>query len=105
MSIMVLNLACWIEITTLLFQNNFLLIASLANMFKNICFLLSASSRSAINIRFAKANNIADIQGKSVSQFTASTLVGAAIGLALSKIIDIKNLYQVVPVFLVLTAI
>jgi len=67
MSIVVLNLAFWVEITALAFPAHFLLIASLANVGKNICFMLSSASRASINLRFAKSNNIADIQGKSVS--------------------------------------
>jgi hypothetical protein len=67
MSIVVLNMAFWIEITALAYPAHFLLIASLANVGKNICFMLSSASRASINLSFAKANNIADIQGKAVS--------------------------------------
>lgn len=105
MSILVLNWAFWIEITALLKPQWFLLIASLANVGKNVCFMLSSVSRASINLSFAKANNIADIQGKSVSQFTASTLFGGGIGLALSRFIDITSLTHLVPTFLVLTGI
>jgi hypothetical protein len=41
--------------------------ASLANVGKNICFLLASASRGSINMRFAKRNNMGDISGKSVS--------------------------------------
>ena len=92
MSIFTLNLALWIEITALAFPQYFLLIASLANVGKNICFMLSSASRASINLRFAKKNNIADIQGKAVSQFTASTLIGVSGGLLLTKMIDITSL-------------
>ena len=61
MSIVVLNLAFWIEITALAMPQYFLAIASLSNVGKNICFMLSSASRASINLRFAKANNIADI--------------------------------------------
>jgi hypothetical protein len=84
-----LNISIYIEILTLKFPNHFLLLASTANIMKNICFLLSAASRASINVQFAKRNNIGDISGKSVSQFTASTLFGVGIGLILSKLIDI----------------
>jgi hypothetical protein len=105
MSIAVLNLAFWIEITALAFPQYFLAIASLANVGKNICFMLSSASRASINLRFAKANNIADIQGKSVSQFTASTLVGVGIGLCLTKLIDITSLYHLSATFFGLTIV
>jgi hypothetical protein len=45
-----LNLAIYIEILTLKFPGHFLLLASIANVSKNICFLLSAASRASINV-------------------------------------------------------
>ena len=89
MSSVALNISIYIEILTLQFPHMFLALASFANVLKNICFLLSSASRASINVRFAKRNNIGDISGKSVSQFTASTLFGVGVGLVLSKILDI----------------
>lgn len=100
-----LNASILIEIMTLKFPHLFLLLASIANMGKNICFLMAAASRAQINMRFAKQNNIADIAGKSVSMFTTSSLAGMTIGMGLSKIIDISQLSQLVPVFGILTFI
>lgn len=93
MAIFALNVAFYIEILTLSFPNHFLLLASLANVGKNICFLLASASRASINMQLSKNNNIGDISGKSVSQFTASTLIGGACGLLISKMIDITSLY------------
>jgi hypothetical protein len=73
-------------------------------MGKNICFLLAAASRATINVRFARRNNIGDIAGKAVSQFTASTLFGVGGGIVLSKIIDISMFWHLVPTFAILTA-
>ena len=87
-----LNISILIEILTLKYPHLFLFLASTANMGKNICFLMAAASRAQINMRFAKANNIADIAGKSVSLFTTSSLLGMGIGIGLSKIIDISQL-------------
>ena len=87
-----MNIAIYIEIMTLKFPTYFLALASIANVGKNICFLLASASRASINVRFAKRNNVGDISGKSVSQFTASTLVGVGIGLVLSKIINIASI-------------
>ena len=80
-----------------------MLIASIANVLKNITFLLAAASRANLNVRFAKRNNIGDLAGKTVSQFTASTLVGVFFGMGLSKMIDITSLYHLLPVFAVMT--
>ena len=54
MSIFTLNMALWIEITALAYPHHFLMIASLANVGKNICYMLSSASRASINLRFAK---------------------------------------------------
>lgn len=62
-----LNISIYIEILTLKFPNHFLLLSSVANAGKNICFLLSAASRASINVQLSKRNNIGDISGKSVS--------------------------------------
>ena len=100
-----LNISIYIDILTLKFPQHFLMLASIANVGKNICFLLSSASRASINVQFAKRNNIGDISGKSVSQFTASTLIGVGIGLMLSKAIDISVISQLYPVFFCLTMV
>mmetsp|Transcript_22811 Transcript_22811/g.28250 ORF Transcript_22811/g.28250 Transcript_22811/m.28250 type:complete len:193 (-) Transcript_22811:450-1028(-) len=100
-----LNFSVLIEIMTLKFPHLFLFLASTANMCKNICFLMAAASRAQINMRFAKRNNIADIAGKSVSLFTTSSLLGMGLGIGLSKLIDISQFSQMLPVFGVLTFI
>lgn len=64
---MAMNLAIFIEVMTLKFPYMFLTLASIANVGKNICFLLASASRASINVKFAKRNNIGDISGKSVS--------------------------------------
>ena len=98
-----LNMAILTEIMTLKFPHLFLLLASTANMGKNVCFLMAAATRAQINMKFARQNNIADIAGKAVSLFTTSSLVGMGIGIGMSKIIDIGSLAQMAPVFAALT--
>ena len=46
-----------------------------------------------------------DISGKSVSQFTTSSLVGMTLGGILSQVINISSLPQVIPTFAVLSVI
>jgi NAD/NADP transhydrogenase beta subunit len=64
-----------------------------------VTFLLGAASRSAVNVRFARANNMGDISGKAVSQFTAANMIGMAIGFGLSKALSITSLPQLVVCF------
>lgn len=104
-SLLAINVSMFIEVSALAFPQFFLLIASFANIGKNVSFMLSSASRSAIHLRFAKQNNIADIQGKSVSQYIASNLLGYGLGMALSNVISVTDLSQVIPCFLALSAV
>ena len=56
-------------------------------------------------MRFAKRNNIGDISGKNVSGYTTSSLIGIGLGIGLSKLIDISQLYQLTPVFALLSSV
>ena len=105
MSMTALNIALYIEIMTLAFPQHFLFLASSANAAKNICFLTAAASRASINNKFAKRNNIGDIVGKATSQFTTTSLIGMALGSALSQVINISSIPQLMPTFLVLSTI
>jgi len=67
LSMLTLNASIFIEIMSLKCPQHFLLLAYIANVGKNICFLLASASRGSINMRFAKKNNMGDISGKSVS--------------------------------------
>lgn len=48
---------------------------------------------------------MADVQGKAVSQFTASTLAGTVLGMALTSFVDVSKLTHIVPCFFGLTAV
>jgi hypothetical protein len=50
-----------------MFPKYFLFLASFANVSKNICLLLAAVSRGAINVRFTKRSNMGDLSGKYIS--------------------------------------
>jgi hypothetical protein len=90
---------------TLAYPEHFLLLASAANVGKNICFLLASASRGSINMRFAKNNNMGDISGKSVSQFTTSSLLGMGLGMFLTSFINISSIPQLLPTFVALSAV
>lgn len=100
-----LNVAVYIEVMTLQFPQHFLLLASVANVGKNVGYLLSSASRNSINMRFAKRNNMGDISGKSCSQWTTSSLVGMGLGMFLSSVINISVLGQLMPTCLGLTTV
>lgn len=68
MSQLFLNLAIILEVSTLWFPSQFLLLASVANCAKGMCWLFSASAKANANMRFAISKNIGDIASKNVSQ-------------------------------------
>ena len=105
MSMLALNLAIYIEIMTLKFPTHFLILASIANIGKNICFLLASASRGKINMQFAKANNMGDISGKATSQFTTSSLLGMSLGIGLTQVINISAISQLFPTFMLLSSV
>lgn len=54
---------------------------------------------------FAKENNMGDISGKMVSQYTTSNLLGISFGMFMSKfVLNVGEISQLLPSFAVLTA-
>jgi hypothetical protein len=98
-----MNISIIIEMTTLRFPGAFIYLASLANVGKNVTFLCASATRANINLRFAKKNNIGDIAGKTVTQFTTASLIGIGVGLFVSKAFNIASIYTIFPLFSVLT--
>lgn len=63
-----------LEVITPLFGYNklyFLILASISNSMKNICWLSASSSKAHINKHFAKQENLADLTSKSVSRYNS----------------------------------
>lgn len=96
---LLMNLSIIIEMITLRFPGAFIYLASLANVGKNVTFLCASATRASINLRFAKKNNIGDIAGKAVTQFTTASLLGIGVGLIVSKAFNIASIYTIVPIF------
>ena len=103
MCMLLMNVAIIIEMVTLRFPGAFIYLASLANIFKNVTFLCASATRANINLRFAKKNNIGDIAGKAVTQFTTASLLGIGVGLVVSKAFNIASIYTIMPLFSVFT--
>lgn len=95
----------------------FLAIASLANVLKNVSFLSASASRAALHQSMTcgrhgnnnnNNNNLADITAKAGTQAICASLVGTALGIAVSPWImaDLDSSYHVVLAgFIVLSSI
>ena len=59
-----MDLATFIEIISPAFPGSFLVLASIANIGKNVSFLSASASRAALHQSLAQRNNLADITGK-----------------------------------------
>lgn len=70
----------FMEILTPLAPGYFLVIASVANIGKNISYLSASASRAAIHKSFAIHENLADVVAKSGSQSIFASMTGTALG-------------------------
>lgn len=73
-----------IEILTPFFPAYFVLMASVANIGKNVGWLASAATRAAMHKGFTKVDNLGDVTAKSGAQGTAAGLVGTGLGIGIS---------------------
>mmetsp|Transcript_11152 Transcript_11152/g.20876 ORF Transcript_11152/g.20876 Transcript_11152/m.20876 type:complete len:604 (+) Transcript_11152:151-1962(+) len=93
-SSLAMDCAMLTELTTSAFPQYFVLIASAANIGKNIAFLTASASRAKLHQclssthhhdrRLQMADNLGDITGKATSQSIVASLLGTVIGLGIS---------------------
>lgn len=72
---------------TPLFPHSFLLLATLANVGKNISWLAGSATRAGIRYGFVNAHNMGDITAKEGSQTVAITVFGTFLGIVISNLI------------------
>jgi hypothetical protein len=78
-----------LELLTPLAPKSFLLLASFANIGKNISYLSASASRVAIHKSFTlKHENLADLTAKTGSQTILSSLLGTSLGIYLSTLVN-----------------
>eukprot|EP00892_Ulva_mutabilis_P009662 jgi/Ulvmu1/7068/UM033_0128.1 len=82
------SLAAVVEISANSHTAYFIPIASAANTLKGISGLASSSTRAALNVSFARGENIADLTAKSHSQYIFSYLTGTFAGIFIAGAID-----------------
>eukprot|EP01038_Epipyxis_sp_PR26KG_P005580 gene5580-7705_t len=77
--------SCLIEMLTPLAPGYFLILASIANIGKNISYLSASASRAAIHRSFSIHENLADITAKTGSQSILASVIGTSLGLFISS--------------------
>lgn len=82
----------FIEILTPLAPGYFLILASVANIGKNIAYLSASASRAAIHKSFAIHENLADVVAKSGSQSIFASMTGTAFGALIAA--SAQNSYE-----------
>ena len=104
-----LDLGSLIECFTPFAPNLFLLIASTANVFKNIGWVSASASRAAIHKSFTNRENLADVTAKAASQSIFASIIGTAIGVfavpLLSQVTNIEAPFQDAPHIIVLLVV
>lgn len=86
-SAVIYDLSILVEVLTPVFPGHFLLIASVANIGKNIGWLSASATRAGIHRSFMRTENMADITGKAGSQTIATSVVGTALGIGVAQIV------------------
>lgn len=66
-------------------SNMFLLLASTANILKNVSWMVVSATRAHFMKNFALKGNLGDLTGKAASQMTLSSLIGTVLGLTVIK--------------------
>lgn len=89
---LLLEISTFLEVLSPFFPGYFLLVASLANVGKNVAWLLGGGSRAGIHKSLCKKENLGDITAKCGSQVTFCTLFGTAAGIAVSPFIGGSSL-------------
>lgn len=75
-SALALDGAIALEIATPLFPTHFLLLASIANIGKNVAWLSASATRANMHQSFSKVGNLADVTAKAGSQSIAASILG-----------------------------
>tara|TARA_B110000305_G_C19309760_1_gene573436 strand:- start:254 stop:760 length:507 start_codon:yes stop_codon:yes gene_type:complete len=76
-----------LEIMSPLVPGSFLLVASTANVGKNISYLSASASRAALHQSLAEKSNLADVTAKAGSQAILASMIGTALGVGISPLI------------------
>ena len=76
--------ASLLEIATPLLPGAFLPLAAAANVGKNVAWLSASATRASLHSALALRGNLADVTAKAGSQSIAASVVGTALGIALS---------------------
>jgi len=92
-----------LEILSPLFSGYFVLVASVANIGKNVSFLTASASRASLHQALSQRGNLGDITAKAGSQSIAASLVGTCLGIAISPLVG-EDISRVAASFLFFSA-
>ncbi|KAE8971686.1 hypothetical protein PR001_g26542 [Phytophthora rubi] len=92
------------EILTPLAPGSFLVVASLANVAKNVAWLSASATRAGFHNSFAIRENLADVTAKAGSQAIASSIFGTGLGIFISQFTGSSTM-NVVAAFAVLSTV
>lgn len=93
-SIFSMYIASAIEMSSLLFPGMFLFFASLANIIKNVTWIVNSATRASLLLQFSVTKQLGDLTAKSASQNTAAGLIGTGFGILISKTFDFSHFSQ-----------
>lgn len=91
LAVLAMYVASFIEISTLAQPSYFLLFASVANLVKNIAWIILSATRASQLVQMSKTGNLGDLTAKMGSQGTASSLLGTIIGVSISSYLTLSS--------------
>lgn len=77
----ILQFSTFIETLTVTFPQLFLPIAAIANIGKNVSWLIGGGTRASLHNSLSKSANLGDVTSKTGCQVTASTVLGTIFGI------------------------
>jgi hypothetical protein len=104
-AVLAMYVASFIEIFTLCMPFYFLVFASLANLIKNIAWIILSATRASQLVQMSRSGNLGDLTAKMGSQGTASSLIGTTLGVGLSTLLALNDFYSFLLAFLPLSVI
>ena len=94
-SALAINGAIVLESATPFFPGMFLLAASAANVAKNVGWMSASATKAAIHASFARRQNLADITGKAGAQSIGASVIGTALGIGISGLVEPSSVTMV----------
>jgi hypothetical protein len=102
---LIMDLSSVLEIICPMFPASFVVMASIANIGKNIGWMTASATRASIHRNLMLKENLGDITAKAASQSTACGAIGTGVGMSTAMWIGSTEPHQLLVTFLAFSAV